>query len=63
MKSYVYYSNSSYIKQKVEIIFEPHPLYPPLLSRRGGRVLKKRGFAPLKLLFIILGYKNNPIIK
>jgi len=27
-------------------MYLPHPLYPPLLSRRGG-IIKKRGFAPL----------------
>jgi len=26
--------------------YQPHPLYPPLLSRRGGRILK-RGAKPL----------------
>jgi len=30
-----------------EIVYQPHPLYPPLLKRRGGRI----GFEGAKLLW------------
>jgi len=34
-------------KSQALLVTLPHPLVPPLLQRRGGRIIK-RGFAPLK---------------
>ena len=39
-------------------LYNPIPLYPPLLDRRGGRK-GKRGFAPLKLTFSYLSFKGE----
>jgi hypothetical protein len=35
------------------VIFEPHPLYPPLLKKERGNNFGKRGKASLKLSFIL----------
>ncbi|MCL0082890.1 hypothetical protein M1O14_04215, partial [Dehalococcoidia bacterium] len=36
----------------IEIVYQPHPLYPPLLQRRGGRFIFEGDFYPTKTLFL-----------
>jgi hypothetical protein len=37
------------VNEILRLVFQPHPINPPLLQRRGGRK-RKRGYAPILVL-------------